>query len=288
MNIQAYIESGILEEYVLGTVSPQEKQEVECMSHIYPEIKQELLRTENALEEYALKHQTAPPASLKESLFSKMNFEEIPVADEPDNAEVNGNPLVVPEGDSKVIDNVFIRQESKEVVPFWAKLSAAASVLLILFAGWAVMQMSDLKKQREALLSEANGLKVEMDQVKQEMHYSVELAKLYRDPSYKVIHMAGLEKSPQSTVAAFWNTQTNEVMLDVEKLPAAPEGKQYQLWSIVDGVPVDIGMLDHQFIGKVLRMKSTKAGPVAFAITLEKQGGSPVPTMTEMYVMGKV
>lgn len=63
MNIQAYIESGILEEYVLGTVSPQEKQEVECMSHIYPEIKEELLRTESALEEYALKHQTLPPPS---------------------------------------------------------------------------------------------------------------------------------------------------------------------------------------------------------------------------------
>jgi hypothetical protein len=53
MNIQAYIESGILEEYVLGTVSPQEKQEVECMASIYPEIQQELQILETALEKYA-------------------------------------------------------------------------------------------------------------------------------------------------------------------------------------------------------------------------------------------
>jgi hypothetical protein len=47
-------------------------------------------------------------------------------------------------------------------------------------------------------------------------------------------------------------------------------------------------MLDNAFTGKVLKMKNTKAGSVAFAITLEKEGGNPTPTMEEMYVMGKV
>ena len=56
----------------------------------------------------------------------------------------------------------------------------------------------------------------------------------------------------------------------------------------VDGAPVDIGMLDSEFQGRVLTMKHTKAGSVAFAITLEKTGGSPTPNMEEMYVMGRV
>jgi anti-sigma-K factor RskA len=72
------------------------------------------------------------------------------------------------------------------------------------------------------------------------------------------------------------------------KLPPAPAGKQYQLWSIVDDKPVDIGMLDDHFESKLLKMKNTRSGSVAFAITLEKTGGSPTPTMEEMYVMGKV
>lgn len=42
MDIEDYIASGILENYVFGHVSAQEMQEVECMSHIYPEIKEEL------------------------------------------------------------------------------------------------------------------------------------------------------------------------------------------------------------------------------------------------------
>ena len=42
------------------------------------------------------------------------------------------------------------------------------------------------------------------------------------------------------------------------------------------------------FQEKLLAMKAVKGKPVAFAITLEKAGGSPTPTLEEMYVMGEV
>jgi len=38
---------------------------------------------------------------------------------------------------------------------------------------------------------------------------------------------------------------------------------------------------------KIQKMKSFGKAE-AFAITLEKEGGSPTPTMTEMYVMAKI
>ncbi|WP_439556690.1 anti-sigma factor [Dyadobacter sp.] len=303
MNIQAYIESGILEEYVLGTVSPQEKQEVECMSHIYPEIKEELLRTENALEEYALKHQTPPPASLKESIFALMNFDS---AGDTNNDTQNGDntgtqetvrvndsietPKVVEAEGGKVIVDVFDRPEMeiRQVTPLWAKISVAAAILLALFAGWSAMQMGEYRKNNEQLAAEVGSMKGEMEGMKNSLTYTESLAGMYRNPQYKVVKMAGMPKSPESSVAAFWNQKTNEVMLDVENLPAAPAGKQYQLWTIVGGQPVDMGMLDNQFSGKVLKMKNSKPGAVAFAITLEKEGGVPSPTMEEMVVMGKV
>ncbi len=297
MNIQAYIESGILEEYVLGTVSPQEKQEVECMSHIYPEIKEELLRTESALEEYALKHQETPPPSLKESIFAQMNFdaaaEEDTKSDETTEETIvplaDGTAVVQPvDNDARVIDNAFERVETKEVTPFWSKLAVAAALLLALFAGWSAMQMTDMKSANNKLVAEVETMQTDMAAMKSQAEYNQALANLFRSPTYKHIHLAGMPKSPESAVSAFWNTQTNEVLIDVQNLPAAPQGKQYQLWSIVDGKPVDIGMIDNAFTGKVLKMKNTKAGSVAFAITLEKEGGNPTPTMEEMYVMGKV
>jgi len=308
MNIQAYIESGILEEYVLGTVSPQEKQEVECMSHIYPEIKEELMRTESALEQYALKHQTPPPASLKETLFAQMNFDE--VAKEP---ESNGSASVEPalaRADDNIkmlpVDNASQAETqpvsgeelftgptagsggTTVIYPSWAKFAVAASILFAVLFGWSALQMSEVKKQNEQYAAEMDVLKADVDVIKSDSEYKNALASLYRNPNHKVVRMAGLEKSPGSAVAAIWDTKTNDVLLDVQNLPATPAGKQYQLWTIVDGKPVDMGVLDQEFSNKVLKMKQANPGAVAFAITLEKTGGSPSPTMEDMFVMGKV
>ncbi|MCF0056909.1 anti-sigma factor domain-containing protein [Dyadobacter sp. CY356] len=307
MNIQAYIESGILEEYVLGTVSPQEKQEVECMSHIYPEIKEELMRTESALEQYALKYQTPPPASLKETLFAQMNFDEVIKPESAEQAFTDVSALeeadrentikILPvteqiRAEEPVADtNVFTNESNTGgtvIYPAWAKFAVAASILFAALFGWSSMKTSDLKKQNEALVASTDAMKSDLDVLKKDAEYNQTLAGLYRNPSYKVVKMAGLPKSPESSVSAIWDTKTNEVLLDVQNLPSAPQGKQYQLWTIVDGKPVDMGVLDQEFSKKLLKMKQANPSAVAFAITLEKTGGSPSPTMEDMFVMGKV
>jgi hypothetical protein len=61
------------------------------------------------------------------------------------------------------------------------------------------------------------------------------------------------------------------VYLSSVKLPVAPEGKQYQLWAIVDGKPVDAGLLDNPETFE--KMKSL-GNAQAFAISLEAKGGS--------------
>ena len=69
MNIAEYIASGILEQYVSGTASPQEMREVECMSHIYPEIKLEIVEMQSAFEAIAMAEAKTPPAFLKNKIL---------------------------------------------------------------------------------------------------------------------------------------------------------------------------------------------------------------------------
>ena len=68
-----YITSGILEQYVMGTATPQERQEVECMSKIYPELREELTRIEASLEAYITAHSVTPPAHLKAKIFDAID-----------------------------------------------------------------------------------------------------------------------------------------------------------------------------------------------------------------------
>jgi anti-sigma-K factor RskA len=108
---------------------------------------------------------------------------------------------------------------------------------------------------------------------------------LMSNPAMAQVKMPGVPGKEASLATIYWNTQTKDVYLLQNKLPAAPAGKQYQLWAIVDGKPVDAGMLDN--CTGLCKMKNIPAAQ-AFAVTLEKQGGSPAPTLSDLFVMGKV
>lgn len=261
MNTQEYISSGILEAYVLGSVSTQEKQEVECLSKIYPEIKTELESLEEGINVYSKAMHTAPPAHLKAKIFAQMTF------DEP--AET-------------IVEAVSEAPEARTLsMPMWPKFAAAAAVVLGVLLGFNYMNTQKLETELAAI----NG---KLQETSTETEASKAYLALYKSKDLSKISLQGVEKYPESAVTVFWNKQTSEVKLVADNLPAAPSGKQYQLWTIVDGVPVDMGMLDLDFKGKILNMKNANGKAVAFAITLEKLGGSPAPTMEEMYVIGNV
>ena len=70
MDIKQYIESGILESYVLGSASSQERQEVECISSIYPEIKTELNSLQSNMEKYIESIAVKPPEFVKDRIMT--------------------------------------------------------------------------------------------------------------------------------------------------------------------------------------------------------------------------
>jgi anti-sigma-K factor RskA len=101
-----------------------------------------------------------------------------------------------------------------------------------------------------------------------------------------MVHMMGMKNSDVATIV--WNPKNKEVYLAVNQLIEPPSGKQYQLWAIVDNQPVDLGVFDPDMKSyEMIRMKDVENAS-AFAVTLEKEGGSPVPTMEAMWLMGGV
>lgn len=278
MNIQEFIEtSGVLEEYVMGTLNEQEQQGVECMARTYPEIQTEIQKLEKALEKYVFLHERKPPPPLKEDIFAKMSF-----ADED---EATNETIYLQKEEVSTIEAIEGEQYSevrgKQVTPIWGILSAAASVLLLLTAGWLYTQNDTLRETNATLVNEVEA--TEMSSLK-----NANLLAAYTNPENKVITLKGLEIAKESSVTVFWNQSNDQVALKVNNLPQPASDEQYQLWTIVDGNPVDMGVIDNDFQEKLLAMKAVKGSPVAFAITLEKAGGSPTPTLEEMYVMGEV
>jgi len=109
-----------------------------------------------------------------------------------------------------------------------------------------------------------------------------------KNPNSTPVSLKGQPAAPDASAKIFWMKNTGEVMVDASSLPDAPPGKQYQFWGIVDGVPVDGGLIITNDKGKKFRMQPMKAfgRAEAFAISLEKEGGSKAPT--DVVSVGKI
>lgn len=256
MDLKHYIESGILESYLLGEVSDQERREVECLSKIYPEIREELTQLESSLEDISLRLARPLPEGHKEKVMTA---------------------IAGLEQDSP---------ETKAVSPAtgrsYLSWMAAASILLAVFGGYQYLRESQINKElmetNEEIRERTAALQAEVS------NDSVILAHL-SNPETRLISLDASDKYEGEKALVFWNQSTRQTYVVMEDLSPAPEGLSYQLWAIVDGVPLDLGVHDP---GRVLLAEVDFDAPQAFAITLETGGGNPQPNLEELVVIGNV
>ncbi len=275
MNIDNYISSGAIESYVLGLADAQEAAEVQQLSLQYPEIKQAIANFEASLETAAFANATPPAASVKERLMFALQdeFAAPIVTTEP--AKI----VTLPSAETAIVRNISS----------WRNMAAASVILLVISGGFNLFYYSELNKVNEqvtALLNQKNTLTADNQtiQVKySDLSYNLQLIS---DSSVIKVSMKGVAGKESNLATVYWNNKTKDVYLLANQLPKAPSDKQYQLWALVDGKPVDAGMLSVDCNG-VCKVKNI-LNAQAFAITLEKKGGSPTPDLTQLQVIGNV
>ena len=259
MNIQDYISSGILESYLLGELSDKERAEVETMSNQYPEVKAEIEIIEVTLMNFASK---TPPANLKQNILDKIDIKE------------------------KKIIAFETRKDSSRL---W--LVAASVTLLIGSAIYNIILMNKVRTAEEQLVvlnSEKEKYVKDFESQSSSYGKMAEEMAILMHPENKKIILKGMDLAPTALAAIYWNQNSKDVYINVNSLPVPSADKQYQLWAIVDGKPIDVGVFDMTSDSASLQKMKSIIGAQAFAVTLEKKGGSPTPTMNAMYLMGNV
>ncbi len=266
MDIEKYISSGILESHVLGIASPDEAREVESFAAKHAEIRKEIEAIRKALDGYAEAHQKTPPAHLKNRILNEID-------------KLEGK-------ENKSTGKVIEMDARRSATSRWL---AAASIALLIFSGTMnVLQYNKLNEANEriAVLQSEKSMLAEQFNTLQANYTQTENAlATISNPHNKTVVMKGLEKQPDALASVYWNLLTKETFLIVNNLPEPPSDKQYQLWAIVDGKPVDMGVFD--VTDSLQKMKAIESAQ-AFAVTLEQKGGSAVPTLEQMYVAGNI
>ena len=270
VDVKAYIESGILEAYVLDALSPSERVEVETHISQHPELAAEVAEIESAMQSYAEAHAETPPAFMQEKIWSAISGESA--------VKENSHSRTIP-----FTPEVRRRQYS------WAN----AAVLLVLLGSMGVNIM--LWSQRNKADTELASIKASVDRLQKtnsEMNQKfVAMNKandMLADTAMQAITMKSMVPGHPMVATVYWNKQSGEAYLAMQKLPMPEKGKQYQMWVIQDGKPVSMGVLPLELAdGKlVAKLDMVIKDGQAFAISLEKEGGNPTPT--EVYVLGKV
>ncbi|TDO26445.1 anti-sigma factor [Sediminibacterium goheungense] len=264
MNIQAYIESGIIESYVLGMADDQERAELEQLSRKHPEIRAAIEAFELSLEQTALQNAMPPAPSIKKDLFVQLESEFNPATE------------------AKLVSMPTAQTG-------WLRYVAAASVILLVVSAatnvYFYKQFREASNQYQALLVEKTSLLAQNEALQTKGLDLYNGMLIMSDPAFTKISMPGIKTEENKLATVFWDKKKNEVYLLANRLPQTSKDTQYQLWAIVEGKPVDAGMIDT--CSGLCKMKNI-SNASAFAITLEKRGGSPTPNLNQLQVIGNV
>ncbi len=134
----------------------------------------------------------------------------------------------------------------------------------------------------ESRLTGADHLARELDEAKTELAEVEQRYTFVTAPAMTVFALrppAGTLLQPTARGHLFLAADHQHWQLEVRGLKPEPEPQDYQLWFIVDGLPLSGGVFDVK-LGKpaLLAAASMPAGTTAVAITLERKGGTTSPT----------
>jgi hypothetical protein len=280
-DLKAYIETGILELYVLGDVTPDEKHHVEEMAAKYPDIKAELDSIAYSMELYAQENAVEPSEHLRSRVLGSLltNF-----GDDRNfgTAHLQNEDAAQYDEEEDNVVTMPVRKDNG-----FYKYAFAASFALLIASTIALVNVY-------GKLSESNNQLVALQANNQHftnvVKYQDQELGVYRDTAYKFIRLKGTPKTPESVMTVAFSPSQKKVVIDMAgmKMPENDKAHQYQLWALVGGKPVDLGVFDatKDTTTNIKEMKSI-ASADAFAVTLEPRGGSVNPTLDQMMVLGK-
>ncbi len=263
----------------MGLASEQEAKLVAEMVARHPEVKAELRAIEVSMEAFDRKNAVAPPAHLKEKILAKISGSQFP-----------GQSSDNDKSEAKVVS---IAPQKKNNV---FRYAAAIAVLLLIGSVWYNFSLSNTLQEEEAkmvsltlkqdsLVALAQSRDSLADLFANRIDNLVQEMTLLKSPGMKSIELKGMDVAPEAKAMVYANTATGDSYLEIMNLPAAPEGMQYQFWGIVDGKPVDAGMIPLEGDTTGIHPMKTVPNAAAYAISLEPKGGSQQP-QGKIYVMG--
>lgn len=248
-DIQEFLASGILESYVIGTASAEEKKQAEAFIGLSEEVAAEYDQLQVDLESIVKAHgQKAPDEVLQ-----------------------------------KALEDIRRRSDGGQVITmnWWSNWKSIAAILIAMFGlGWALMlrnEASGLRADNADLTEKIASLETEQFAIVKQKEATESINQLMINPETQKVRLFKDGNEPLQ-VAAFWNKEEKVAKVLPVNLPQLPENKCYQLWADVHGEMLSVGVLE---AGK-LQDLTYYDDAVSLNITVEPAGGNDHATVATL------
>jgi len=256
MTKEEFIKTGLCEQYVLGLTTLEESKTVEEMLLAYPELKNNCVKLEGCIEKYARAHAIPPPVNLKKSVLTKVN--EIEALE-----RATKNNIWVP----------------KRLV--YAVAASLVGLLVFSFSTWG--GKSKVESEMAILSADFQQFQEDCKQLENDKIIYASQNSFLKDLSTTHIHLRGKNNY---LAIAYWNENKENAYLKLENLPEPPAGKTYQMWADIDNQMVDMGVVEFD-VRKMISIPHM-ANATSLNITLEDEGGSDHPDVSQLKVSGVI
>lgn len=239
--VKAFLDSDILEKYLLGDTSKEETLKAERYITMYPEVRETYHELQDNLETFAKMYARKTPEGLKEIIVSSAKKE-------------------------KMVRRSFY------------KYAVAASVAIMLFAGSSVFFWNQNKSLQEENTLVTNKIKYLEDNMKNQLEDMRNQFIVLNNPDTKKYAVNGKREGKELKAIAYINPVKKLSYINVSNVPNLPENKCFQMWAEVNGELVNLGVIK-QFDEKDKLLALPYADKAVSYITVEPEGGNTSPSV---------
>lgn len=217
-----------------------------------------------------------PPPELRARVLAAAARE--PIAPR-DTAASNVEPFAPPRTTNAAPATQTTPQRASSLWP-WLAAAAATIIAVGTSFGWisARSEVARLQATIESLRANATALLNVRAEFERERTDRERAAAILSAADVTYTALDGVAPAGSARARAYISP-TRGLFFAAEGLPPLPDGRTYQLWTIVRGAPVSHGVFDLPADGRAQVLAQAPPGPIdAVAVTIEPAGGVPAPT----------
>jgi anti-sigma-K factor RskA len=180
-----------------------------------------------------------------------------------------------------------VGSSSSKVMPFegqrrniWTSLGSFGAIAAAIALVGLSLSLLMLWRQNRSLQAEVARMQTEKQHADETLEHYRAFREMLTSPNARMASLAGTSVAPGAHAMLAYD-KTGKAMLMATGLPAAPAGKAYQLWFIMDNkkMPGKVFTTDAKGNGNLQdEIPAVAIGSAIFAITLEPAGGAQAPT----------